>query len=341
MQRFLIIQAARFGDLLQTKRLLLSLENEGEVHLLVDTSLKDLARIIYPKATVHGFFFHHPMKADTIEANQKTLQDLAATSFTTVYNCNLSGLSTALCRLFEREQIVGYRPNTQGYTERSPLLQYVARMTKHRAFATLNLVDVWGHFVAKPIAAQRVNPVPQGKGNGLAVVLAGREARRSLPTELLANLIALYTQLKDCRRIFLLGTAGEKKAAYAVRKLIPASLQSRIEDLCGKTNWQDLSELLASADLVVTPDTGTMHLAAHLGTPIRAFFLSSAFCHETGPYGTDHRIFQVQPPCAPCLEKEVCRHDLLCHKTLQNRSFLRAITALEQGNNDIELPESV
>ena len=35
-------------------------------------------------------------------------------------------------------------------------------------------------------------------------------------------------------------------------------------------------------DVLLTPDTGIMHLAAHLGVPVFAFFLSSAWCHETG-----------------------------------------------------------
>ena len=52
--RYLVIQLARFGDLLQTKRLLRSLQADGEVHLLVDDSLKSLAHIVYPGIEVHG-----------------------------------------------------------------------------------------------------------------------------------------------------------------------------------------------------------------------------------------------------------------------------------------------
>ncbi len=71
-------------------------------------------------------------------------------------------------------------------------------------------------------------------------------------------------------------------------------------------------ELVDSLDMVVTPDTGTMHLAAHLGTPVTAFFLSSAWCFETGPYGIGHTVYQAVTECLPCLESAPCNMDVKC-----------------------------
>ena len=58
MPKFLVIQAARFGDLVQTKRLLLSLALRGEVHLAVDASLVPLARVLFPFAEPHALSVH-------------------------------------------------------------------------------------------------------------------------------------------------------------------------------------------------------------------------------------------------------------------------------------------
>ena len=48
MEKYLVIQLARFGDIIQSKRLLLALMLEGEVTLLIDNSLTNLAKLMYP-----------------------------------------------------------------------------------------------------------------------------------------------------------------------------------------------------------------------------------------------------------------------------------------------------
>jgi hypothetical protein len=52
----------------------------------------------------------------------------------------------------------------------------------------------------------------------------------------------------------------------------------------------------------VSGDTGTLHLAAALGTRTVGVFLGPASCFETGPYGEDHYVLQAEPPCHPCVE---------------------------------------
>ena len=58
MSAFLVLQAARFGDLVQSKRLIRTLEQRGRVHLGVDAGLVPLARLLYPAAEVHGLRLH-------------------------------------------------------------------------------------------------------------------------------------------------------------------------------------------------------------------------------------------------------------------------------------------
>ncbi|MCR5813967.1 MAG: heptosyltransferase [Desulfovibrio sp.] len=338
MEEYLVIQAARFGDLVQTKRLILSLQRQGHVHLLVDEGLRSLAERLYPQSQIHCLRFH----AGKLQAHalKRDLEHLASLPVTDVFNCNCSLLSTTVCRLFDREQIKGYRPPQLGRgIERSELLRYVARLTKKRAQAAFNLVDVWAHLTPNPIPPESVNPKAQGQGSGLGVVLAGQEARRSLPPELLADLIRVYVNIHHFRRIVFLGTDREKKAGHMLRRALPGNLQKLIDDLCGKTDFAALAEALQGLDLVLTPDTGSMHLCAHLGVPVRAFFLSSALCHETGPYGLGHGIWQVQTPCAPCLEQAPCTEHLACLSPLQSREFLRAVSLMEQdGTKEVPLP---
>ena len=49
-------------------------------------------------------------------------------------------------------------------------------------------------------------------------------------------------------------------------------------------------------------DTGTLHLAAALGTRVVGLYMGTASCHETGPYGDGHYVLQAYAPCSPCNE---------------------------------------
>ena len=105
----------------------------------------------------------------------------------------------------------------------------------------------------------------------------------------------------------------------------------------GKPTGPGLIDLVGQLDLLLTPDTGTMHLAAHLGTPVAACFLSSAWCFETGPYGAGHTVYQATTGCAPCLETDACNNDMACLGGFSSPGFQRYLVT---GKPD-HLPENM
>jgi hypothetical protein len=74
-----------------------------------------------------------------------------------------------------------------------------------------------------------------------------------------------------------------------------------------------------------------MHLAARLGVPVLAFFLSSAWCHETGPYGEGHLVLQATTDCAPCLETAPCPHEIACRRVFSDPAVLRYVSGRTTG----------
>lgn len=325
MSSTLVIQLARFGDLVQTKRLLASLAPEGNVHLLVDRSLEALAKIIHPGATVHTVIAHGKADpADVLIHNQRTFFELSAQDFSAVYNCNFAGMSLAVTRLFDPSMVRGHvLSGPQVLSETWTSLGF--RLTRERRMAALNLVDFWAHLHPNPVHPKAVNPVATPKGGGLGVVMSGREARRSLPVKILAKAAQAALARTGSKRMVLLGTDAESPAARELVAALPPAVASTAEDLCGKTDWHGLVEEVAGLDAVLTPDTGTMHLAAHLGVPVLGTFLSSAWCHETGPYGQGHTVWQANLHCAPCLESAACPHKVACLQPFSSPDFLRAL----------------
>ena len=322
---YLIIQLARFGDLIQTKRLVLSLQKAGTVHLLVDRSLQDLARRVYPDVEVHGITAHGTHGPQILDRVYEDLGNLAGLAFHRVYNLNFSGLNFAVASLFPFQSVRGYRQNMgQRLVDSWP--DQIMRWTRSRVLTGLNLVDVWGLYAEQPLPPEQVNPPAFPHGGGLGVVMAGQNARRSLPAPVLAPLVMAALGRVGHGPIHLLGSGGERRAAKELAALLPASLRGEVRDLVGQTTWPELMQVVGGLDLLLSPDTGTMHLAAHLGVPVLAFFLSSAWCHETGPYGQGHFALQAMTECAPCLETAPCPFDVSCRRAFSDPSVLRYVS---------------
>lgn len=99
-------------------------------------------------------------------------------------------------------------------------------------------------------------------------------------------------------RVVLTGTAAERSR---VERMAPGCRNE-----AGNTDLFQLAELYARCAVLITNDSGPMHLAVAVGTPVIALFgpTDSAL---TGPYGGRHVVLRADVACAPCL-KERCPH---------------------------------
>ncbi len=335
MARFLVVQLARIGDLAQTRRLLAGLARKveatgGEVHLAVDASLAGLARRLYPFAAVHGLPAHGAPGRDAaarrvVEA-RPAFEALAAACWDKVFLLNFSPLSMAVAAMFPPEVQRGYRMHA-GQPDKDALLRLVFRLTRDRRGAGINLADIWAHLDDDPLDPALVNPPAAPRGGGLGVALAGRAARRSLPPEVLAPIVRTLFLAGGARRVTLFGTPSQAGEARALMRRLDGPVREACRDATGTTDLPGLVDALSGLDRLVTPDTGAMHLAAFCGVPVTAFFLSSAWSHETGPYGLGHTVWQHTVPCAPCLESAPCDKGLVCLPPFADPALHRCLAA--------------
>lgn len=97
--------------------------------------------------------------------------------------------------------------------------------------------------------------------------------------------------------VVLTGSTGEQALVESARAALPAGVP--VVDLVGRMDLVTLAAVLRRLTLFVTGDTGPMHLAAAVGTPIVAIFGPSAPARYA-PIARHHRIVRIDLPCSPC-----------------------------------------
>ncbi|MBN1382088.1 MAG: glycosyltransferase family 9 protein [Deltaproteobacteria bacterium] len=112
-------------------------------------------------------------------------------------------------------------------------------------------------------------------------------------------------------KVLFTDAGPEKIEAIQTRMKQPAV------NLGGRTSLRDLAYLYRRAAFLITTDSGPMHLAAAMGTPVCALF-GPTDPKRTGPYGDGHVVIQKNMSCSPCF-KRVC----------PDRTCMREITAAE------------
>ncbi len=140
--------------------------------------------------------------------------------------------------------------------------------------------------------------LPGGETRGLAVLHPGAR----WPSKLWPA--AAWAQLGDwlSREHGLQVVITGSRADQGLSQEILRSMQEPVIDLAGRTSLPELAAVLRRARLAVTTDTGAMHLAAALGTPVAALFGPTA-PWRTGPFGAGHQVVRLALDCSPCFKR--------------------------------------
>ena len=123
------------------------------------------------------------------------------------------------------------------------------------------------------------------------------------PAEHFAELIRSLAQKFPAARFAILGDKSDQRLGEIILQAAP----ERGVNLCGATSLPEMIEWLRLGDLLVTNDTGPMHVAAALGKPLVALF-GPTEPRRTGPYGQLENVLCLDLPCSPCL-KSVCHFE--------------------------------
>src|SRR5213594_1594472 len=107
---------------------------------------------------------------------------------------------------------------------------------------------------------------------------------------------------------------------------IAAALGDHCVNRVGQTTLEQLIDELRECCLLLTNDTGTMHLAALLGVPVVAIF-GSTEPRLTGPLGDGHIVLRYHVECSPCFLRE-CPIDFRCMKAVSTQEAADAVLSI-------------
>ena len=121
-------------------------------------------------------------------------------------------------------------------------------------------------------------------------------------------------------RVVLTGVPSDRERIDQVR----FHMRSEPAIVCGQLDLLQMAALLERSCLYVGNDTGPMHIAAAMGTPVVAIFSARDFPRQWYPHGRGHVVLRRDVPCSPCF-KDVCDRGLICLDRIQVEDVLRAV----------------
>ncbi|WP_051444919.1 glycosyltransferase family 9 protein [Desulfocurvus vexinensis] len=288
----LILQMQRMGDLVLSFPLMLWLTRRFPGHPVWTMAERLFSEHLLPVSPQVTYF---PWEA-------ASLAHLRAHRYHLVINLSHDPRAAELAGAVDAEEVYGpvRTPGGAAYVRGDWQLYRTSlvRANRHNRFhwADLNALDVipLAEIAATGYSPPRTITAVARRKIGLFLGASQPEKRpepafwAALARELLARGL----------RPVLLGGPGEAAMGRAVAGEVP----ERVLNLCGTTSLSELVMIGQTLGLMVTPDTGPMHLAAWTGLPVLNLSMGNVNCWETGPYQPRHHVLRARMSCRGCWE---------------------------------------
>lgn len=362
MRRILLIKLTRMGDILEAQPLLRNIrqnEPSARISMLVNETFRGAAELL-PEVDEILSFPLFDLVHDIREANGDLVDHfvrleafatlLSSVSYDLVLNLTNSRLSGILMGMMKARQKRGLLIGNFGQREVvGVLIRYFGANEAMRGFSPFNLSDfmrgLYGELRVPPPSTLRMEDAARQQARSLlgeagpettwvGIQLGASEACKRWRIDHFAEAASSLLQLTGTRsvRLVLLGTAEEQPLAERFLQLLPAD--APVMDLVGKTGLQTLAAVVSHLSLLISNDTGTMHMAACLEVRVLNLSLGSAWFRETAPWGEGHLVLEPRIECRPCDFTFVCDH-FSCKRLIDPQSVARIAAAMLDGDQGL------
>jgi ADP-heptose:LPS heptosyltransferase len=343
--RTLVINLTRFGDLIQTQPVLSGLKAEGfETGLVCLENFASAAGLLSDVDEVFplpGARLLAELKKDwrggLAELNRwKTGGPQRFGSDLTV-NLTSHLSSRLLASLAGGSHLRGFCLDSHGFSMHSGhWAAFLQASSRYRGSSPFNLVDLFMRAaqvdasaaelsIRYPDAAEAekwrgvmLSEAPEGTKGFIGLQLGASARVRTWPASCFAEAAkALWREFSYCP--VLLGGADEKAL---IEEYASSCEGTPFVDLAGRTSLGELSAVVSGVKMLLSNDTGTMHLAAGLGVPVAAIFLATAQPWDTGPYRSGCLCLEPDMDCHPCGFSSDCSNEEACRQAIVPETLL-------------------
>jgi ADP-heptose:LPS heptosyltransferase len=336
-RQVLVINVTRMGDLVQMGTLLTRLRDEWPgvaVDLVVDRQFKAVASMLSGLRDIIAYDFHALIdESRTCAKDAVTLyravaswaDDLHERRYDRIINLTFNRSSALLAEYVGAPDIRGARSAWDGGTViDNPWMAYFTDIHQVRRINRFNLVDVYamggsgpGSFAPLSVTAPadskdwagRFLSSPDGpESKWIAVQAGASDVMKAWRPQHFGTTLARFSKHWDGGILFVGSPTEQDTIAQVIRTYREAGGRSAIKNAAGQTTLAQLVALLERCKLLLTNDTGPMHLAVGVQIPVIDLSVGHVDFQETGPYGPGHWVLQPDLECAPCGFNQVCSH---------------------------------
>lgn len=339
-RKILLLKLTRMGDILESQPLLRDIracEPQSQITMVVNEAFREAAWLLPEVDHILSFPLFEfvqdirDAKEDLVDLYHRLesfADALAAEKYDLVLNLTNSRLSGMLMGFIQARQMRGLWFDEQGNREVvGALIRYFGANEGMRRFSPFNLSDfmrcLYGAMGQAAPSTLRLTPeadqvasalllAPQDPPSRMVgIQLGASEACKRWRLDDFAAMASLLGKGRgphsDPIRVVLVGSKDERPLAQHFCDLFEGD-DAQIIDLVGKTSLIELAAVVSRFHLLISNDTGTMHLAAALNVPVLNLSLGSAYFRETGPHGAGHLILEPRIECRPCDFNSTCSH---------------------------------
>ena len=337
VRRICVIKPSALGDVVQSLPLLPVLRERFPAASIAWVINHELAELIEGHPLLHELLYFH--RRGTAREYLALLQELRERQFDVVFD--LQGLmrSGVMAAATQAPLRVGLETSREGAglachvsipgTDRSvPAFQRYWRIAEELGFrgrspqTIVPMNDTHREWAATALSGL-TGPV-------MAIHPGARWITKRWPVEKFA-VVASKAMRQFGFSVVILGSKGEMPVAAELQNLLQGFVPWKpVLNLTGQTTLKQLSAVLSAVDVVVTNDSGPMHLAAGLGTPVLGVFTCTSPV-ISGPPGASHELVSTEVPCAGSYKKQ-CPHsgrnNLCCMDELTTERVFQGLVRL-------------
>jgi ADP-heptose:LPS heptosyltransferase len=325
------------GDLVQMGALLQRLQQEQpdtDVDLVVDRRFAPVADMLPHLRHIRTYDFHRLMDDSRVHASDivSLYRDMKAwaaplleTKYDRVINLTFNRRSGLLASYIGARDIRGVAAARDGdVAVHNPWMAYLTDLHHHRRVNQFNLVDIYamggsgpGPFAplalcvpedAKLWADRLLSQAGDGIRDWVALQVGASDPMKAWRAESFGQVLAAIGRRASVGFVFIGGEEEREAVHCAERSYRMAGGKAPVIEVAGRTTVPQLAGLLAQCRLLLTNDTGPMHVAVAVGISVVDLSVGHVDFRETGPYGPGHWVVQPDMACAPCGFDQVCFH---------------------------------